>query len=115
MNVNLYHICCGNHEAHFIIKKERNGSITRQDASISAYIDRLLPVQLFVRSNVSYSLHYCNNANCASYRKNLRARSRKTQQSYETCQRERLHNSRNENRVLSQKLERLKSRVQKLT
>ena len=135
-----YQVCHGNPEEQFVsLVENRNGCIKRQNGSVSAYLDKLLPVDgvscATVRSmqcDLISSGSKC--ASCSAYRKNLRAmvssgkvsspvkRKRLDASSHTNYRylhspdlRERLHNSRKEICILSREVEQLKSRINKMT
>lgn len=141
-------VCCGNYEQPFVsLLERRNGSIRRNDGTVTAYLDKSLPVVAGIHSDA------CNSAtvrsthceivastsskcsSCAHYRNNLRAMisstsrvsSPKKKKRLDTGShtnyrylhtselKERLHNSRSENKTLSRKIEQLKRKIQKMT
>ena len=135
-----YNICCGNPEQQFLsLVESKNGSITQQNGVISAYLDKSLPVNDHSSTVRTSSCDIISKTpkctSCTSYRNNLRAmisssskikspeKSKRLHTSSHTNYRylhspqlrERLHNSRNENRALCRKIEQLKSKLEKMT
>ena len=125
--------------------ESRNGSIKRHNGVVSAYLDKSLSLPLLTGDDVSSSATVRSSrcdlisstskcVSCASYRKNLRAlvssskiSSPKKKKRLDTSShtnyrylhtpelRERLHNSRIENKTLSRKIEQLRKKIYKLT
>lgn len=140
-----YKVCCGNSERQFVsLVESRNGSI-KHNGDVSAYLDKSLPVTSSTGDDTccatvrSAQCDLISNAtkcvSCTKYRKNLRAMvssskkvsSPKKRKRLDTTShtnyrylhtpelRERLHNSRKENKVLSKKVEQLKTKLEKMT